>query len=303
MFASAPRGGAAPPAAGCTTVEDVVSALQRYRKCSNQADHLRPVGQPRSGKSAPAPGRSVRDLRLRVMNLRLFTRPLHIFENEVASKQNPKAPNVGVYADQEIAASTLTPLLATVLERPVQGRSLSERRRDGTVPHPGRVRRVVFAVSGANRVGGDRGAGRLPDGRDLRARVSGACQTTPETLRSRWPAAGHPCERGWPWGGSNRCAVGEHSGPCQHRVVVLSGRVDGSRAKNGRTGARRAASTGDATRACGLLGNSVGAAPFAGDTGVGGERRGGRLSPEAPVSDRADEPGRSRQPTSRRLIG
>ena len=65
---------------------------------ATSAGHLRPVGQSCSGEPAAAPGRPRRDLRLRVMNLRLFTRPLHIFENEEASKQNPKAPNVGVYA-------------------------------------------------------------------------------------------------------------------------------------------------------------------------------------------------------------
>jgi hypothetical protein len=62
----------------------------------------------------------VSDLRLRLMNLRLFTRPLHIFENEEATKQNPNSPNVGVYADQEIATDTLKPLLSRVLKRPVE---------------------------------------------------------------------------------------------------------------------------------------------------------------------------------------
>ena len=120
MFASTRRGGAAPPAAACATVEEVVSALQQYGSAPTKQAIFVLLDSPALGNLLRRQGDLVRDLRLRVMNLRLFTRPLHIFENEVASKQNPKAPNVGVYADQEIAASTLTPLLATVLERPVR---------------------------------------------------------------------------------------------------------------------------------------------------------------------------------------
>ena len=119
-FASTRRGGTAPQAAGCATDEEVVSALQQYRSAPAKQAIFVLLDSLALGKLVRLQADLVRDLRLRVMNLRLFTRPLHIFENEEASKQNPKAPNVGVYADQEIAASTLTPLLATVLERPVR---------------------------------------------------------------------------------------------------------------------------------------------------------------------------------------
>ena len=119
-FASTPRGGAAPPAAGCATVEEVVSALQQYESAPTKPAVFVLLDSPALGNLLRRQADLVRDLRLRVMNLRLFTRPLHVFENEEASKQNPKAPNVGVYADQEISASTLTPLLATVLDRPAR---------------------------------------------------------------------------------------------------------------------------------------------------------------------------------------
>ena len=121
VFASTPRGGAAPPASGCATVEEVVGALQQYGSApTKQPAIFVLLDSPALGNLLRRQGDLVRDLRLRVMNLRLFTRPLHVFENEEASKLNPKAPNVGVYADQEIAASALTPLLATVLDRPVR---------------------------------------------------------------------------------------------------------------------------------------------------------------------------------------
>jgi hypothetical protein len=121
VFAPTPRGGgAAPQAAGCATVEEVVSALQKYGSAPSKQAVFVLLDSPALGNLLRRQADLVRNLGLRVMNLRLFTRPLHIFENEEASKQNPKAPNVGVYADQEIAASTLTPLLATVLERPVR---------------------------------------------------------------------------------------------------------------------------------------------------------------------------------------
>jgi hypothetical protein len=118
-FASARRGGPASPAAGCAPLEEVVTALQQYGSATKQAIFVL-LDSPTLGNLLRRQPDLVRDLRLRVMNLRLFTRPLHIFENEEASKQNPKTPNVGVYADQEIAPSTLTSLLATVLGRPVR---------------------------------------------------------------------------------------------------------------------------------------------------------------------------------------
>ncbi len=120
VFASTPRGGAAPPAGSCSTVEEVVSALQQHGTAPTKQAIFVLLDSPALGNLLRRQADLVRDLRLRVMNLRLFTRPLHVFENEEASKQNPKAPNVGVYADQEISASTLTPLLATVLDRPAR---------------------------------------------------------------------------------------------------------------------------------------------------------------------------------------
>ena len=120
VFASTRRGGAAPPAAACATVDEIVSALQQYGSAPTKPAISVLLDSPALGNLLRRQPDLVRDLRLRVMNLRLFTRPLRIFENEEASKQNPNSPNVGVYADQEIAAETLKPLLSRVLKRPVE---------------------------------------------------------------------------------------------------------------------------------------------------------------------------------------
>jgi hypothetical protein len=62
----------------------------------------------------------VERLGLYAMNLRLFTRPLHIFVNEAAAAATSSAPNVGVYADQEIAPLPLASLLQELLSKPVK---------------------------------------------------------------------------------------------------------------------------------------------------------------------------------------
>ena len=95
-----------------------VGALAAIGSAPQKQASLVVLDSPALGNLLRRQANIVRDLRLRVMNLRIVHPALHIFEPRASSRI--KAPNVGVYADQEIAPSTLTPLLATVLERPVR---------------------------------------------------------------------------------------------------------------------------------------------------------------------------------------
>lgn len=62
----------------------------------------------------------VQQLGLYAMNVRLFSRPLHVYAADTAEQMKEGKPNVGVYIDQEFSRQTLRSLLTTVLGRPVE---------------------------------------------------------------------------------------------------------------------------------------------------------------------------------------
>ena len=156
------------------------------------------------------------------------------------------------------------------LNRPVRP-FLPEHRRDGKCLSQGHYA-ASYSSARTDRVGRDRGTGRLLTVEGSSSRIGERQQTPPKSFVPDGLQLGIHVSGTGPGVEVSRGAAGKRSNPAQHGAVVLRGSVDGRGARTDGP----ASSTADAakpSRAAGFSGHSLGTTPLGRDAGACCERQ------------------------------